>query len=409
MKSRRLATALILLVPVALVAAPVLKSGMRSEIAHWHLAAAANAIELGTGDGEASIEAARAWDPEIEKLSDYWTVRVRQLAASVITRDSLNLGAVPPELARTVSSELARDLARRGKFRQAAAAIRELLGEKADQDLLYWELLVSDAYLESSASHAIELIREAIELNPDPSNPVNLSLRYSPAAKYALIFSEDEEFDAALDAYKIQFGEDYVRDRQTLNTLAYTRALALRELDQALVDINEALTYAPEDPSMRDTRAWVYYQMGRYEEALADADFAVKEFEKPTLTNWLQSQLVQAAASVPKETSGQDPTATAGNQPDQNAAESNDTAQTDAVRMDTVQTDNELDELAKGDVRDGAEQYVSAMQADPLIWTRGVIHYHRAQILEKLGRSEEARADWDFLKKHRLPPDDRLH
>ncbi len=408
MKSRRLATALILLAPVALVAAPVLSSGMRSEIAHWHLAAAAVAIELGTGDGEASIAAARAWDPEIEKLADYWTVRIRQLAASAIPRESLKLDNVPPELARTVSIELARDLARRGKFKQAATAMRELLGEKADQDLLYWELLVSDAYLENGAAHALELIREAIKLNPDPSNSVNRSLRYELVARYALIFSEDEEFDAALDAYKIQFGEDYVRDRQTLNTLAYTRALALRELDEALNDINEALTYAPEDPSMRDTRAWVYYQMGRYEEALADADFAVKELEKPTFTNWLQSQLAKAASSARKEVPAEHP------------VPETETERIAAEQNDTEPKDTSLDELAKIDrllagklPLDGAEHdeqnYISSMQADPLIWMRGVIHYHRAKILEKLGRSDEARADWDFLNKHRLPPDDRLH
>ncbi len=80
MKSSKLGTALILLIPIGLVAAPVIWVGMRSEIAHWHVAAAANAIELNRGDPEISLRAARAWDPEIDQAQDYWTVRLKQIA-----------------------------------------------------------------------------------------------------------------------------------------------------------------------------------------------------------------------------------------------------------------------------------------------------------------------------------------
>ena len=43
MKSNKIVVTLILLVPIGLVAGPVLWAGMRSEIALWYLAAAANA------------------------------------------------------------------------------------------------------------------------------------------------------------------------------------------------------------------------------------------------------------------------------------------------------------------------------------------------------------------------------
>ena len=408
LKLRSLRTILILLVPILLVAAPVLWSGTRSEIAHWYLAAAANAVELGKGDPEESIESARAWEPEVERLADYWTVRIRQLAKSPEKLSSLNLKQVPPELKAEVSSKLAHDLARIGMFQQAAEALRELLGESAKKVVFYWDLLISDAYLESGASQALELIREAIESNPNDD-----TMRYALSAQYANIFSENEEFDAALDAYKIQFGDDYARDRITLNTLAYSRALALRELDAALVDIDEALTYAPQDASMRDTRAWVLYQLGRYEDALKDADFAVKEFEKPTLTNWLQGQLSQAAAqstnATPATTEGKakSPSEDKKEEKDDEVAAEKQSDSEIESSTEATRLDNLLNQEATK--HGGAHRYATVAATDPLTWTRGVIHYHRAKILEKLGRSDEAKVDWDYLEQHNLPPDDRLH
>lgn len=402
LKSRRLATTLILLVPIALVATPVLWSGMRSEVAHWYLAAAANAVELGIGDAESAIESARRWDPDVEKLSDYWTVRIRQLAKlprksgdkSDGESPALHFQNVPRELAVEVSSKIAQDLARVGKFKEAASAMREVLGNDAMKTIFYWDLVVSDAFLENGASQALELIREAVAMNPE-----NDKMRTSLTAQYASIFMQNSEFDAALDAYKMLYGEKYPRDRETLNTMAYARALALRELDEALVDIDEALTYAPQDASLRDTRAWVLYQLGRYEDALVDADFAVKEFEKPTFTNWLQSQLAQQQMSAATQ-SLKDKRA---NEP-KSESESRDEAEAGSKDSTTAEL------FGFGSSFGSSEDvYLSPAFVDPMVWTRGVIHYHRAKILEKLGRSEQAQVDWDYLEKHRLPPDDRLH
>ncbi len=398
LKSRNLGTVLILLAPVILVAAPVLWKGTRSEIAHWYLAAAANALELGKGNGESALAKAQAWDPEVSKLQDYWTVRILQIENDSNASLSDVLKDVPAERARDVSSKLARTLARRGKFKQASAAYQELLGDKALKEIFYWDLMISDAYLDSGASHAVALLREAIELNPTDD-----IMRAGLAEQYARIFTRDEEFDAALDAFKLLFGDDFVRDANSLNTLAYARATALRELDEALVDINEALTYAPQDPSLRDTRGWVLYQLGKYEEALADADFAVKELEKPTLMNWLNSRAAEAASAAPNSS----PTATRGLK-EPHAGE---IAQ-DPASIDTTKNNDQSGEASTASpLSTGTEEksYLTESTADPTIWTRGVIRYHRAKILEKLGRSDEARADWDYLESNRLPPDDRLH
>ena len=62
MKANKIVVTLILLVPIGLVAGPVLWAGMRSEIALWFLAAAANAIDLGQGDADRAIESALAFE-----------------------------------------------------------------------------------------------------------------------------------------------------------------------------------------------------------------------------------------------------------------------------------------------------------------------------------------------------------
>ena len=423
LKSRSLGTALILLGPIALVAAPVLWKGTRSEIAHWYLAAAANALELGKGDAEAAIAKAQAWDPEVNKLQDYWRVRILQLENEPDSSISDVLKEVPAEQVRDVAAKLARGLARRGKFKQASAAFRELLGDAAQKEIFYWDLMISSSYLENGAAQALALIREAIELNP-----LDTTMRYALSKQYAMIFTNDEEFDAALDAFKIQFGDDFVRDATNLNMLAYARAMALRELDEALVDINEALTYAPQDPSLRDTRAWVLYQMGKYEEAFVDADFAVKEMEKPTLMNWLNSKMVQAATASPRASAVRDEkvkpdgdSATATEATEEETVEEKTAQKTSAAEptqsdvLDKKQAEMEEDQVIRDlmgfDLYPSSKEkaYLTEITADPTIWTRGVIRYHRAKILEKLGRSEEARADWDYLESNQLPPDDRLH
>jgi tetratricopeptide (TPR) repeat protein len=61
-----------------------------------------------------------------------------------------------------------------------------------------------------------------------------------------------------------------------LNGYAYARGLANRDIDEALVDIDEALRRAGEDYHMIDTRGYLYYRRGDYDLALRDLDRAVE-------------------------------------------------------------------------------------------------------------------------------------
>ena len=389
MKSSKFAIALILIVPIGLVAGPVLWTGMRSEVAHWYLAAAANAIELGRGDADKSLESARAWDPEVGKMQDYWSVRLRQLKTKTDVALMDVLKEVPDERRPEIAERLARQFGSKGDFALAADVMRVLLGEKTNQNITYWDVMISQALEEGGGAQAIQVLRDAIAANPN-----NSELRIVLAREFALILSDRDDFASALEAYKLWFGEKYDRDVTTLNALAYGRALANVELDQALIDIDDALGYRPDDPDLRDTRAWVYYQMGRYEEALLDANFSVKAKESPSISTLFQ-RLVDRM------------------QIDADASKTN-----SAPPGDTVEAIPNTEQIAESEssyieppvvMLDPPKNYLTQSTASILTWSRGVVRYHRARILDKLGRIEEAEADWKWIEENRLPPDDRLH
>ncbi len=407
LKSSKYGIALILLVPIGMVAGPVLWEGMRSEIAHWYLAAAANAIELGTGDANKSIEAARAWDPEVGRLPDYWNVRLRQLKNKPDLSIMDVLHEVPEERKQEIAEKLARLFGSTGDYALAAEVMRVLLGGNVNQSVVYWDVLISQALEEAGESRAIERLREAISANPDRPE-----LRKPLAEKFATILERREDFASTLEAYKLWFGEKYDRTVTNLNQIAYARALANEELDEALIDIDEALGYRPDDPSLRDTRAWIYYRLGRYEEALADADFSVKALEVPSIANWWEGALEWL--QVKSDTGGNKST-------ESKSADSKSPQEGDAAPMPTVSTqvaDQVADQVAEVESSDSSppivmldipKEYLTRGKVGEFTWALGVMRYHRAVILTKLGRNEEAEADWKWIEEKQLPPDDRLH
>lgn len=397
MKSSKYGIALILLIPIGLVAGPVLWAGMRSEIAHWYLAAAANAIELGKGDADKSIESARAWDPEVGRLQDYLTVCLRQFRSKEADLSLSDIfKQVPEDSKLEIAEQLARQFGSKGDFALAADVMRTLLGEQVNRRIIYWDVMISRALTEESEAKAIQTLRDAITANPD-----NSTLRILLAEEFASILDKREDFTSTLEAYKLWFGEKYDRTVYRLNALAYGRALANVELDQALVDIDEALGHRPDDPELRDTRAWVYYQLGRYEEAFLDADFSVKTRERPSISSWLQAvwEWLQVAAESPET-----------NLP--LGATSEEVPDSGQVAEEVAEEFAEFGTIV-GDppvvMLDPPKNYLKRSKASVITWSRGVMRYHRAKILEKLGRVEESEADWKWIEENRLPPDDRLH
>ena len=160
---------------------------------------------------------------------------------------------------------------------------------------------------------------------------------------------------AVLEASQIPEFED---DPQRLNNLAYFRALAGINLDQALSDINRVLAKAPDNAGVRDMRAWVLFQMGNPQLALEDADFAVASVTATADGGWFDSSLAWLEENVLTPREPQSPT-----------------------------------------------KLLTRREAGEHLWTIGTLYYHRAKILEALGRDEEAEKDFQWLNEHNLPTD----
>jgi tetratricopeptide (TPR) repeat protein len=140
-----------------------------------------------------------------------------------------------------------------------------------------------------------------------------------------------------------------------LNHIAYFRALANIDLPKALQEIDESFGDTPpqqRDEARLDTRGYILYRLGRYEEAIVDLDLAVERAE---------------------------------------------------LEIAGIHT---LRDQRRKSALDPREFEVEEKRA---LAIHGVIYYHRALVLEKLNRWKEARQDYaragELLGK---PPDEHV-
>jgi len=88
---------------------------------------------------------------------------------------------------------------------------------------------------------------------------------------YVILAAAYEETDRRDDAEALlaECIEKMPESHRSLNFLAYLWAEGNRNLEQALAYSVRSLTHAPENAAYIDTLGWIYYRLGRYEEALA--------------------------------------------------------------------------------------------------------------------------------------------
>lgn len=128
-----------------------------------------------------------------------------------------------------------------------------------------------------------------------------------------------------------------IPDRATaLNGLAYARAVGKLDLDDALKNVNAALELEPKSPSILDTRGYLLHLQAKDEEALPDMNAAVSGME----------EMFKLIESQPKE-----------------------------LQRSRFAADIDLDGINR------PEQGVA------------VVRYHRALVLQSLGRAKDAQKD----------------
>lgn len=212
----------------------------------------------------------------------------------------------------------------------------------------YWSVLLKIAFSQGDGAEIIQVVQQALRYNPENYRPAELAYFY---------FEEKQQFDKALEAKLLFYDLQDRRHPLALNDIAYMRSLARIDLETGLLEIDQALKFSPDESAFRDTRAWLLFQLGRYEEALQDAEFAVETSERQ-------------------------------------------------YKMSQEQIPNRILSWLSGRPKpSGADGKLTQQEAGMQLWNLGVLHFHRAKILEALGRDKEAQQDWDWLTEHQLPLD----
>lgn len=225
-------------------------------------------------------------------------------------------------------------------------------------------LLVRAKSFYPEIENSLDFVYTRFRMHPDDVDRVlKLVASLGPAGKVnaAIVLSElrlnKRDFDSAYQILVAGLPESSYRKAEERNQFAYYAALANRDLEAALVDVQKALE-EKQDASIWDTKAWVLFRLTRFDEALEAIDRSVKALDK---------ELTQSAFKPAINAKIQD--LLHGRPP--------------FVKHDLADESNPLEQIERP----------IAM----LLKSIAVIHYHRGEILETLGKVEMADVEYGWL------------
>lgn len=161
-------------------------------------------------------------------------------------------------------------------YSAARQAFAEAAHHGADPSEIYY-LLGFSSELENNPAEAYQDYLKALHLNP--KNLPALQAR----ANFCDRFNRKSE---ALAMFRIIMQIDTLNSA-ALNYVGYTLAEKAESLDYALTLIDRALTQEPDNGYIIDSRGWVFFQMGRYEEARGELEQAAENVEDPVILEHL--------------------------------------------------------------------------------------------------------------------------
>ncbi len=237
---------------------------------------------------------------------------------------------------------------------------------KLEAQTLLDRALASDPTIKKS----LEFARVDFRLHPEEVEiAIKLVLSVDPAnqAHAADVLSEMRleirDFDAAYRILVAGYPGEATRNAAQRNNLAYYAALANRELEPALLDIEKALAEKKlelyEKAMYLDTKAWVLFRLNRFHEALASIDLSIADYGK----NLEETPYKPAVRAVFHNLIHQEP-------PFVSRSESD--------RIDPL------------------DQFHPQIQQ--IVKLVVVTHFHRAEILKNLGKTEEADLELAWLR-----------
>jgi len=229
--------------------------------------------------------------------------------------------------------------------------------------------------------------------------------RGTAAMEVAGLLSDRKQFSSAVSLLKEFLPATERRSPIQNNQLAYMRALAKQDLEEALREIDMALK-GEDNESFLDTKAWVLHQMGRNEEALPIIDRAISMLLGKWRANSVLEPMLTAMSDIESQL----------NPPSVSPAE---VAPQDASPAEATATEDSPSsaESAGPKKRSRGWAHEQLMDEFPVIARSlpeitelvATLRYHRMKILEALEKGDEAKREMQWLEAFCTKDPDELH
>ncbi len=215
----------------------------------------------------------------LEDLTQFFTLRAMALLAVGRPGDAVEPILRAAELDDELLEEIWRHQIRlvfraedddvlKARREQVLIEALEALGHRRPEDPTIMRLLGRTNLFRrnfEAALEAFEETRRLAEAQEEPSRWIHEDFLFDMASTLERLGRDEEAM--AVFAEVIEKAPDHA---MALNYLAYMWAERAMNLEQALQYVQRALRLDPHNGAYIDTRGWIFYQMGRYEEAYID-------------------------------------------------------------------------------------------------------------------------------------------
>ena len=202
----------------------------------------------------------------------------------------------------------------------------------------------------------------------------NPAIRSEAAFAISSLLSNRKKFDDAARILNVNLPPLEERTAVQNNQMAYMRALAGKDLEQALIEIDTAIKTA-ENESFLDTKGWVLHRMGRNEEALVVMDKSLAKLTEAWSANPKLERCLVRIEELQAQPAAEPAAA------ESVAAESVVSSRTKGWGVDALL--EEFPELSRG-LPETLEIYAT-------------LRYHRLRICEALGKTQEVAREAAWL------------
>jgi len=235
----------------------------------------------------------------------------------------------------------------------------------------------------------------------------NPAIRSEAAFAISSLLSNRKKFDDAARILNVNLPPIEERTAVQNNQMAYMRALAGKDLEQALVEIDMAIKTA-ENESFLDTKGWVLHRMGRNEEALVVMDKSLAKLTEAWNSNpKLERCLVRIEELQAQSAAATPPSDTPSDMPSDNAESANpaiENVRPEPVAAEPVATEPVAAEPAVSSRTKGwgvdalLEEFPELSRGLPeTLEIYATLRYHRLRICEALGKTQEVARETAWL------------